>query len=119
ASRDIGSVRPAAAGDAPAPLCPAGPDSLTAWVRLYGAVEAGANAANTVLAKGRDLGQLMRLFADRVRSDHPDQWAKAVPAAFLPHLEVEVGPASMISVVVLQKAFPGRMRDHPTSCEAG
>lgn len=74
-------------GNTPAALCPTDPDSLAAWVRLYGAVEAGANAANTVIAKGRDLGQFMRFFADRVRSDHPDQWTKSVTAAFLRHLE--------------------------------
>ncbi|MBX9625552.1 MAG: tyrosine-type recombinase/integrase [Gemmataceae bacterium] len=77
----------AAPGDTLTTLRPADPDSLAAWVRLYGAVEAGANAANTVIAKGRDLGQFMRFFADRVRSDHPDQWTKSVTAAFLRHLE--------------------------------
>jgi integrase/recombinase XerD len=64
---------------------------LTAWFRLYGAVEAGANAPNTVLAKGRDLGQFMRFFADRVRSDHPDQWTKTITAAFLRYLEDDEG----------------------------
>lgn len=79
---------PAAAGGAAlVPLRPADAESLVGWVRLYGAVEAGASAANTVLAKGRDLGQFLRFFADRVRSDHPDQWTKPVTAAFLRHLE--------------------------------
>jgi integrase/recombinase XerD len=79
------------AGDPPAALRPTDSDSLTAWIRLYGAVEAGANAANTVLAKGRDLGQFMRFFADRVRSDHPDQWTKTVTAAYLRYLEDDEG----------------------------
>lgn len=78
---------PAAVSEAPVTLSPANPNSLADWVRLYGSVEAGANAANTVLAKARDLGQFMRFFADRVRSDHPDQWTKTVTAAYLRHLE--------------------------------
>jgi integrase/recombinase XerD len=63
------------------------PESLLSWVRLYGAVEAGSNAANTLKAKGRDLEQFLRFLSENVRSDHPDQWTKPVTAAFLRHLE--------------------------------
>jgi integrase/recombinase XerD len=62
-------------------------DSLSAWLQLYGRLEAGSNAANTVLAKGRDLDSFMTFFRDRVRSDHSDQWTKSVTSAFLRHLE--------------------------------
>lgn len=63
------------------------PESLLSWVQLYGAVEAGSNAANTLKAKGRDLEQFLRFLSERVRSHHPDQWTKPVAAAFLRHLE--------------------------------
>ena len=36
-------------------------DSLTAWIHLYGELEAGSNAANTVKAKGKDLALFMTL----------------------------------------------------------
>lgn len=62
-------------------------DQLSAWVRLYGMLEAGANAENTLKAKGRDLDLFMRFFHEKVRSDHPDDWTRSVTSAFLRSLE--------------------------------
>jgi hypothetical protein len=63
------------------------PESLAAWIRLYGTLEAGANAVKTVRAKAADLKLFMDFFAEKVRSDHLDAWTKSVTAAFLRHLE--------------------------------
>ena len=62
-------------------------ETLVSWVKLYGAVEAGSNAANTLKAKGRDLERFLAFLDEKVRSDHPDQWTKPVTAAFIRHLE--------------------------------
>lgn len=62
-------------------------DSLAAWVRLYGSLEAAANAVNTFKAKGRDLELFMAFFTQKMRSDHPDDWVKVVTTEFLKDLE--------------------------------
>ena len=51
---------------------PPSPESLTSWVQLYGAIEAGANAENTIEAKRRDLKLFLYFFSEQVRSDHPE-----------------------------------------------
>jgi hypothetical protein len=68
-------------------VSPNDPESLTAWLRLYGALEAGTNADNTMKAKARAPALFREFFADMVSSDHPDAWTKSVTAAFLRHLE--------------------------------
>src|SRR5262245_21098410 len=78
-----------ASAPAETPGLPTPTASLTSWIQLYGQVDAGSNAANTLLAKGRDLDTFMGFFRERVRSDHPDQWTKSITAAFLRYLEDE------------------------------
>ena len=72
-------------------------DSLGAWIRLHGRLEACYGNDNTLAAKVRDLVLFMGFFRDMVRSDHPDDWTKPVTAAFLRHLEDGRGmkPASI------------------------
>jgi hypothetical protein len=62
-------------------------ESLSAWIRLYGALEAASNAENTEAAKGRDLELFMTFFREKLNSDHPDGWTKSITTAFLRHLE--------------------------------
>jgi site-specific recombinase XerD len=62
-------------------------ESLSAWIRLYGALEAASNAENTEAAKGRDLDLFMTFFRERLNSDHPNDWTKSITSAFLRHLE--------------------------------
>ena len=62
-------------------------DSLTAWFNQYVSQEAGANAANTFKAKSRDIELFLQFFADKIKSDHPDDWTKSITAAFLRQLE--------------------------------
>ena len=62
-------------------------ESLTAWFNQYAAQEAGANAANTFIAKSRDIELFLQFFANKVKSDHPDDWTKSITAAFLRQLE--------------------------------
>src|ERR1700677_2934645 len=62
-------------------------ESLSAWVRLYGALEAASNAENTMAAKRRDLDLFMAFFRERLNSDHPSDWTKSITSSFLRHLE--------------------------------
>src|SRR6266536_220524 len=61
---------------------------LTYWFKQYLVVEAASGAANTYLAKRRDLNHFLVFFEDRLRSDAPDDWTKSVTAAFLRSLEM-------------------------------
>jgi integrase/recombinase XerD len=60
---------------------------LAYWFEQYLVVEAASGAANTYLAKRRDLNHFLAFFEDRLRSDAPDDWTKSVTAAFLRSLE--------------------------------
>src|SRR5262245_36732693 len=62
---------------------------LAHWCHRYIAEEAGANAANTFQAKSRDLSLFLSFFAEKVRSDHPDDWTRPITAAFLRELEAQ------------------------------
>jgi integrase/recombinase XerD len=66
-------------------------DSLAAWIREYGRLEAASNALNTVKAKARDLAAFLAFMREKVKSDHPDDWTKPVTTAFLRHLENNQG----------------------------
>jgi integrase/recombinase XerD len=95
------------------------PEGLTAWFNRYAAEEAGANAVNTFQAKRRDLSQFLSFFADRLHSDHPDDWTKSITAAFLRHLETQHRkPATINRVLATLRHVATWMHEH-RSFEAG
>ncbi len=58
-------------------------DSLTAWLQLYMALEAGACSENTFKAKRRDLEGFLGHFARASGCDHPDQWTRSLTAGYV------------------------------------
>jgi integrase/recombinase XerD len=66
---------------------PSEPPGLAHWFKQYLVLEAAGDAANTYLAKRRDLNLFLGYFRDRLNSDDPDDWTKPVTVAFLRFLE--------------------------------
>ena len=63
------------------------PPGLSHWFEHYLVLEAASGAANTYLAKRRDLNLFLAYVQERLHSDHPDDWTKPVTVAFLRVLE--------------------------------
>jgi integrase/recombinase XerD len=61
--------------------------SLRHWFEQYLVLEAASGAANTYLAKRRDLNLFLTYFREKLNSDAPDDWTKPVTVAFLRVLE--------------------------------
>jgi len=75
--------------------------SLTAWLQLYGRLEAAAGCKNTFRAKGQDLSLFAGFVQEQLRSDHIDDWTPPVSEAFLRYLERDLGrkPATVNRVL--------------------
>src|SRR5947209_12814637 len=67
------------------------PAGLAHWLQQYLVTEAASGAANTYLAKRRDVTLFLGYFREKLHSDDPDDWTKPVTTAFLRHLEDQAG----------------------------
>jgi lipase chaperone LimK len=63
--------------------------SLVAWFNLYLSLEAGANAANTLAAKTRDLRSFVDFFITAVGADEADLWTRSITGDFIKRLQHE------------------------------
>jgi integrase/recombinase XerD len=63
--------------------------SLVDWFNLYLSLEAGANAANTLAAKTRDLRSFLEFFIAAVGADEADLWTRSITGDFVKRLQHE------------------------------
>jgi len=81
-------------------LSPAERDSLSVWFNAYMALEAGANADNTIAAKTRDLSAFLDFFAEATGSDRADLWTPSITGDFVKALQREARSPTSINRIL-------------------